>query len=178
MSEYDCPAQITQGTTHAWTVESSDYPPSGSYTLSYAFTSERQSVSVSGAQTGASSWRVTLSKSITSGLFPGYMSWQAFISNSDATARYLIADGVMLVVADLSTTQPIPTDPRTYARKQLQKYNEMLADMSVIKSLDPSQIESLERIRKQLEWDVKRQDDAEKLRAGGYPTRKIFTRFA
>lgn len=178
MSAYDCPAEITQGTTHAWAVESSDYPPSGGYTLSYAFASERQTQTVDGVQATAGSWTVTLTKAITAALFPGYVSWQAFISNAGATARYEVASGVMVVKPDMAATSPVDFDPRTHARKQLEKYNAMLSDMSVIKVLDPSQIEALERIRKQMEWDVKRQDDAEKLRAGGYPTRKIFTRFA
>jgi hypothetical protein len=38
-------------------------------------------------------------------------------------------------------------------------------------------MEALERIMKSLQWDVKREEDAEKLKRGGYPTRKIFTRF-
>lgn len=178
MSAYDCPAEITQGTTHAWTVESSDYPPSSGFTLSYALTSERQQSTVAGVQATTSSWTVTLSKAVTAAMFSGYVSWQAFISNAAGTARYLIAEGVMMVKLDLSAAHQTDNDPRTYARKQLEKYNSMMTDMTLVKTLDPVQIEALERVRKQLEWDVKRQDDAERLRAGGYPTRKIFTRFA
>lgn len=170
------PFEITQGTTVAWSVLLSDYSAAAGYTISYTFYSERQRLTVSGTQSG-SGWTVTLSKTNTSALYAGPISWQAFVADAGATVRYVVASGVAIIHPDLSVDQPVPHDPRTHARKMLEQYNAMLSNMAFIKTLQPEQIVELERVRKQFEWDVKRQDDAEKLRAGGYPTRKIFTRF-
>lgn len=177
MAATSVPFEITQGTTVAWSVLLSDYSAASGYTLAYTFFSERQRLTVSGTQSG-NGWTVTLSKANTSSLFAGPISWQAFVSDSGATVRYKVAEGVAIVRPDLSVDQPVPLDPRTHARKMLETYNAMLSNLAFVKTLQPEQIGELERVRKQFEWDVKREDDAEKLRAGGYPTRKIFTRFA
>ena len=170
------PAEIIQGTTHSWDVTDADYPPSA-WTLSYVFYTDRQRVSVAGVQSGGG-WSVTLTKSTTSTMYADAFAWQAFVENSGGTVRHAIASGVLFVKPDVAANQLPPLDPRSHARVMLEKYNAMFANEAFVKTLLPEQIEALERVRKQFEWDVKRETDAEKLRAGGYPTRKIFTRFA
>lgn len=176
MSAQSVPASIVQGTTHEWTVTESDYSPAAGWTLAYVLRSSRQSQTVAGVQSGAS-WDVTLTKAITAALYPGVFSWQAFVTDAGGTERHLIASGVLDVLPDVSATQQPPHDARSVARKRLESLNDMLSSSAFVKTLLPEQIESLERVRKQAEWDVKREADAEKLRAGGYPTNKILVRF-
>ena len=170
------PAEITQGTTQSWDVVLSDYVPS-EWTLSYTFFSDRQRVSATCTPT-ASGWNVTLSKTTTAGMYPGVFAWQAFVLNLTGTIRHNVATGATYVLPDLSVDQTPPHDPRTHAQRMLDQYSAMMLNEAFIKTLLPEQIEALERVRKQFEWDVKRQKDAEKLRAGGYPTRKIFARMS
>ena len=176
MSALSVPASIVQGTTHEWSVVDSDYSATAGYTLAYIFRSSRQSQLLAGTTSG-SGWDVVLTKTITAALYPGVFSWQCFVTNSGGTERHLLASGVLDVIADASVTQTPALDARSVARRRLESLNDMLCSSTFVKSLLPEQIESLERVRKQAEWDVKREQDAEKLRAGGYPTRNILVRF-
>jgi hypothetical protein len=100
--------------------------------------------------------------------------WQAFVTK--ASDRYAIDSGSLVVVADLATATTAAT-AQSSARKRLAIYQAMTENVAYIKTLPPESMEALERIMKSLQWDVKREEDAEKLKRGGYPTRKIFTRF-
>ena len=171
------PAELVQGTSHEWLVSYSDIPTSG-HTLTYVFRSANQRLTVSGVAQTPQAWKVKLTPDFTAQMDAGFFKWQAFIEDSGGSIRINIGEGGLRVQQNLAIEQPNEPDPRSYATKQLERYNAMLSDMTLVKTLDAGQIAELERIRKQLECDVKREKDAEKLKAGGYPTRKIFTRFA
>ena len=112
-------------------------------------------------------------------MFAGLFAWQAYVSKgvSPNVERHCIGSGQTTVTPDFSQVQTPPIDPRSPARRMLANMNELLGNANFIKQLTPEQIESLAMTRKHFDWDVKREADAEKLKAGGYPTRKIFTRF-
>lgn len=176
MSQDSVPVDLVQGTTAEWEVTNSDYPASAGYELTYVFKSSRQSVTVTGANSSGT-WTVTLTKAITADMLAGGFGWQAFLTHTSGSPRYTIASGFINILPDYAATQIPPLDPRSYARRRLEALNELLIDVPFLRTLSPEQIEGIERVRKQSEWDVKRENDAEKLRAGGYPTRKILTRF-
>lgn len=177
MSVTSVPYEIVQGTTVSWSAENSEYPATSGYVLTYVFRSARQDYTITGSASGGG-WTVTLPKATTAAMYPGVFAWQAFIRDSGSTVRYDVASGIIDVKPDLAATQTPPIDARSPARKRLDAFNDLLTTPAFIKTLEPGQISELELIRKQAEWDVKREADAEKLRAGGYPTRKILTRFA
>jgi len=168
------PAEIVQGCTLTGTVDAGDYPATA-WTGAAVFYSADQRFAANVAADGAD-YSVSLTAAQTAQMVPGAYSWQAFASSG--ADRHLLASGVLRVLPDMAAEPSAAGDQRSFARRMLQSYNELFLNVSFVKTLQPDQIEQLERVRKQLEWDVKREDDAERLKAGGYPTRKIFTRFA
>lgn len=168
------PAELVQGCTLEATIQGGDYPANDGWSLAVVFYSKATRVSASVAADGAD-FTVTLTAAQTSEIQAGAVSYQAFASKDGE--RHHVESGVVRILPDFNAVQGQSLDQRTYARRQLESYNELFLNVSFVKTLQPDQIAELERVRKQLEWDVKREDDAEKLRAGGYPTRKIFTRF-
>lgn len=169
------PAELVQGCTLDATIQGGDYPASGGWSLAVVFYCVALRVSATVAADGAD-FSVTLTAEQTLGFTPGAVSYQAFASKDGA--RHHVESGVVRILPDLNAVEGQSLDPRSFARRMLESYNQLFLNVSFVKTLQPDQIAELERVRKQLEWDVKREDDAERLRAGGYPTRKIFARFA
>ncbi len=168
------PAELVQGCTLDATIQCGDYPASGGWSLAVVFYCAAKRISASTSASGAD-FAVTLTSAQTAELPAGAVSYQAFASKDGA--RHHVESGVVRILPDFNAVEGQSLDQRSYARRQLQSYNELFINVTFVKTLQPDQIAELERVRKQLEWDVKREDDAERLRAGGYPTRKIFTRF-
>ena len=170
------PAEIVQGTTHEWEASHSDYPAS-SWTLTYVFYSNRQRLTITGVASG-NSWDVTLSKANSATLYAGPLLWQAFVSNSGNTERHLVAQGFVIVNQDVTNDSTPPIDPRSHARRMLEMLERLMENEALVKTMDPTQIAELSRQRWLYSKQVEVEKAAEKLRAGGYPTNKIFTRFA
>lgn len=167
------PAKLVQGTNLAATVNGGDYPAT-SYTGSAVFYNGTTRVNATVAASSAD-YLVTLTTTQTAAMAPGAWGWQVFVSSG--SNRILLDEGTILVQPDLAANQIPGYDSRSPARIMLEKYNKLMTDAAYVKTLAPEQIEAMERIRKQAEWDVKREDDNIALKSGGYPTRKIFTRF-
>lgn len=167
------PVDIVQGTTAEWERGFGDYSPS-SYSCVYEIRGVSSSLTVTGVA-GADEWTLTITAAQSAALAAGAYAWQAFVQSN--TERHLIDSGALTVTADLATT-PTPLDKRSHARRMLENLNAMLENQAYVKTLPADQFEQMTKVRKQYEWDVKREEDAEKLKRGGYPTRKVFTRFA
>lgn len=168
------PAQITQGTTLSATVACGDYPAT-TYTGACVFYDGASRITATVVASGLD-YLVSLTATQTASMRCGAWTWQAFASLG--AERVELDKGLVVIAPDLVQNQTPPYDARSPARKMLAQYNELLTNAAFIKTIPPDQIAELERVRKQAEWDVKREDDAAKLKAGGYPTRKILTRFA
>lgn len=168
------PANHTQGTTLSAYVPGGDYPATA-YTGTCYFHDGQTKVTATVTADG-DDYAVTLTSTQTASMRPGVWSWQAFASATGV--RYEIGRGQIIIEQDLSVNQTPPHDPRSTPRRLYEQLSEMLARPEFVKTLAPDQIAELERVRKQAQWDIKREDDAAKLKAGGYPSRKIFTRFA
>jgi hypothetical protein len=168
------PTEIIQGTTAEWTFSHADYSPS-LYSLKYYLRSNETPLITLTGVAGASDWTTTLSKTTTAAMKIGCFVWQAFAESS--TERFLVDSGILLVKQDFAQSPVEAVDLRSPARQRYEQYTAILSNEAIIKTMTPDQVESMERITRQLQWDVKREDDAEKLKRAGYPTRKIFTRF-
>ena len=174
------PASLMEGETVSWTVEHPDYhASSGGYAASCVFYTDKQRVTVAGVASGAQ-FSFTLTAAVSATMYPGTWAWQVVYSRTvDAVLqKHLVSSGTATVLANLANDQIPTVDPRSHAVRMLEKLNAQLSDVAFLRSLSPEQIEGLERVRRQYEWDVKRQSDAEKLRAGGNPTSNIYVRFA
>lgn len=163
------PVEIVQGTGYSWTREFGEYD--SSYTLTYELRGLTSTLTVTG--TPSTSWSISITPTQSAALVSGPYVWQAFVSKG--SDRFVVDSGSLIVTADLGASTT--AESRTPARRRLAIYRAMLENVAYIKTLAPESIEALERVMKSLEWDVKREEDAEKLKRGGYPTRKIFTRF-
>jgi hypothetical protein len=167
------PVELVQGTSVAWSRDFGDYPPSDAYVLTYEFRGEGSALTVTGVA-GASAWDVAITASESAALTAGEYVWQVFASKTGE--RHFLDSGSLVIVADLATN-PAPTDKRTHAAKMLELLSTMLENNAYLKTQTPESIAALVSARKGYEWDVKRELDAEKLKRGGYPTRKVFARF-
>ena len=164
------PVEVVQGTVYSWTRDFGDYD--STYTLTYEIRGLSSTLTITGVATTV--WTLTISAAQSAALVAGPYVWQAFASK--ASDRYVVDSGTLVVVADLATSSTATT-AQSSARKRLAVYQAMAENVAYIKTLAPESMEALERIMKSLQWDVKREEDAEKLKRGGYPTRKSFTRF-
>jgi hypothetical protein len=170
MADTQEPTEIVQGTVYSWSRAFGDYD--ATYTLTYEIRGLSSTLTLTG--TPGTGWAVAISAAQSAALVAGPYVWQAFASK--ATDRFVLDTGSLVVVADLATSATAAI-AQSSARKRLAVYQAMAENVAYIKTLSPDQMEALERIMKSLQWDVKREEDAEKLKRGGYPTRKIFTRF-
>jgi hypothetical protein len=164
------PTEITQGTDYAWTRGFGEYD--ATYALTYEIRGLTSTLTITGVATTA--WALEITSAQSAALAVGPYLWQAFATKS--SDRYLVDSGSLVVAADLATATTAAA-AQSSARKRLAIYQAMAENVAYIKTLPPESMEALERIMKSLQWDVKREEDAEKLKRGGYPTRKIFTRF-
>jgi broad-specificity NMP kinase len=160
MADTQEPTEIVQGTVYSWSRAFGDYD--ATYTLTYEIRGLSSTLTLTG--TPGTGWAVAISAA------------QSAAFASKATDRFVLDTGSLVVVADLATSATAAI-AQSSARKRLAVYQAMAENVAYIKTLSPDQMEALERIMKSLQWDVKREEDAEKLKRGGYPTRKIFTRF-
>lgn len=169
------PTQIVQGTVAEWEVSYEDYPATA-WTLTYEFRGA-DSLTVTATASG-SGYAATITRAQSSGMLPGMYQYQAFVLSGDATERYMVDSGACVVIADLSgVTQASETDARSASRRIYDSLTKILENSAAVKSMPPDQLETMYRQWMQLKWDVKREDDAERVRRGGGQSRKIYTRF-
>lgn len=164
------PVELVQGTNYAFSVAFGDYD--STWALSYELRGLDSILTVAGVAT--TYWTVSITSTQTAALTAGPYLWQAFVSKG--SERYAIDTGSLVVYADLATLQATAT-AQSSARKRLAIYQAMAENVAYIKTLSPDQMEALERIMKSLQWDVKREEDAEKVKRGINVSRKIYTRF-
>ena len=169
------PTSITQGTLVEWHAHLSDYPPAD-WTLSYEFRGASKLTVTATDDSGTH--LVSISKTTSGSMLPGNYQYQAFVLSDDATERYMVDSGALVVVADYANvTEASDTDARTPARRLYDSLTKILENTAAVKNMPPDQLETMYASWKQLSWDVKREEDAEKVRRGGGQTRKVYTRF-
>ena len=172
------PAEIRQGETVVWTVsaDATDYP-ANTHTLTCTLWGPgQQRTTITGVASGSTHWTLTLSSTNCAALRPGPHLWQ--YAATDGTTKFYLGTGTVNILPDLADEQTPPLDHRTMERKQADALDAMLTDPAVLRQLDPASLDSLFEQSRKLRYIVAGQEDKAKLAAAGYPTRKIFTRFA
>jgi hypothetical protein len=174
----DEPVSITQGETVVWEKEIADYT-STDWTLTYHIAGPSV-ITVTGVADG-SGWECTITATESAALEPGAYLWQSAVSATvdGVLLRKVISTGQLEVVADLAAAPSsyLSHDPRTSSKKSLESINELLENPAALRKMDPDKLTALYELKKQLTWDVKRENDAEKAARGGQPTNKIYVRF-
>lgn len=168
------PYEITQGTTAEWTESDSDYPASDSWVGTYEIKNASTSLELTGVA-DADAFDFTLTSTQSAALYVGSYNVQFFVSKG--SKRYMLSSGYVHIKPDIAASQPLAVSGSSPARQRYDKYSELLSNAAYIKTLASDQIAELERTLKRLEWDLKREDDAEKLKRSENVTRKIYTRF-
>ncbi len=169
------PTQIVQGTSPEWSITLDDYPPTA-WSLTYEFRGASKLTITAGVDGNAHKAEIT--KAQTNAMLPGMYSYQAFVLSTDATERYMVDSGSLAVIADYAgLTQVSETDARSSSRRLYDSLTKILENASAVKAMPPDQLETMYRQWQQLKWDIRREEDAEKVRRGGGQTRKIYTRF-
>jgi hypothetical protein len=167
------PLHITQGTTVEWEESHDDYPAS-TWTATCIIRSEKTSL-VATATASGDDFEFALTATQTAALYPGSYEVQIFVAKG--AERYLHDSGYVQILPDLAVSQPLTIKGDSPARQRYNNYVALLLNEAYVKTLDPDQLAALEQAVKRLEWDLKREDDAEKLKRGDNVTRKIYTRF-
>lgn len=169
------PVEFTQGDTISWTYYDSKYT-STDYSFKTVFYSSRGNLTINGVTNG-SGWLSSIDHATSSTLYPGLYGYQTYLTS--ATEQLCIETGTIEVKADTSHSQLPNIDARSSSRKMYEDLSTLLTTTSFVKSLDPDQIVALAELRKSLEWDVKREQDAQKLKRGeNNPNRNIYVRFS
>ena len=173
------PTRIVQGTTASWLRPYGDTYPADGWQLVYAIRGGNPQTVLTVTTTDSptnSSWLATIPASTTAGWEPGNYLWQ-LTATKDATVL-LLDSGVITVDRNFATQHAVDVDTRSPARKLLDYLNQTLSNAAYLKTLQPQELSDLIMRRKYVEWDVKREEDAEKVKRGEGARRKIYTRFA
>lgn len=113
--EIAIPRNITAGDTRSWVDTLSDYP-NDLYTLSYAIAGASR-LNLTATNSG-SDYQTTITGVQSSALAAGAYSWQCFITKISDSTRSNIANGNIVVIANLATVTT-PYDGATFAQKTL-----------------------------------------------------------
>jgi hypothetical protein len=170
---YSAPLEIQQGTTVEWTATPTDYPATD-WTATFTLISRMGSLAVTGVADGAD-YDFTLTAAQTAAMQPG--AYEYNIRVTDGTDTHEIESGRIYVLADVSAVQPIAVDGASPTRRRRDHYVALLGNESFVKTLEPGRIAEMEEVIRRLEWDLKREEDAEKAKRGINTTRKLYGRF-
>lgn len=160
--------EILQGTTQK--IKSPLHQLGDAFSYKMTLSSGGQSISKD-SDTG----EFTLSNTETLAMLPG--RWKYFFYAISETETDLIQFGIFDIIQNPETTNPA-YDARSNSKKLYDQYSALLGNASFVAELAPETLAELESFRKQLEWDIKRELDSEKLKRNipGH-SNKIYTRF-
>ena len=172
------PTRIVQGTTATWLRPYGDYSPADGWALVYQIRGDIPQTVTGITPTNDmtnNAWLATILATQTAVWEPGNVLWQLFASKTPTVT--LLDQGVLTVDINFRTQHAVDCDTRTPAKKLLDYLDQTLSNAAYLKTLAPQELSDLIQRRKYVEWDVKREQDAERLRRGDGARRKIYTRF-
>jgi len=165
------PFEITQGTVAEWEIPVGDY---SGYTATLTIISPSGSLS-SLATESDGEFCFALTAAQTEDLHIGSYRFQVALALADD--KHILESGYIYVRENVAQENPLAISGKSPARQRYEHYNALLLNEAFVKSLAPGQIEELEQSMKRLEWDIKREEDSEKMARGINATRKLYTRF-
>jgi hypothetical protein len=171
------PTVIPQGTTARWYAYDDDYPANEGWSKTYYFRGP-STASVTSATVSGGQYQTVMSATVTAGLNPGIYQWQEF--SSKGNLRFLSLSGTVEVTTDLQTISTLnkSRDGRTSARKMFDAVKRILENEQSILRMAPEQHAQLLESYNKLKYEVKREEDAERIARGEVVTNKVYARFA
>lgn len=170
------PTVIPQGTTARWYAYDDDYPANEGWSKTYHFRGP-STASVTSATVPGGQYQTSMSATVTAGLNPGVYEWQEF--SSKGNLRFLSLSGTVEVTTDLHTVSTLnkSRDGRTSARKMLDTVKRLLENEQTVLRMPPDQHAQLIDTYNRLKYEVRREEDAEKIARGEPVTNKVYARF-
>jgi hypothetical protein len=158
-----------------------EYLPA-SWSLDYRFAGQTVLTASGVANTQGTGWTLTLTAAQTAQLLPGVYSFQAYVTKS--TERYTVFEGTITVRQNLATTAA-GYEARSTARVWLDQIEKALSDWSkdpyaeyeIAGRRQVWRLEELLHLRSKAQWEVKREEKAERIKQGLGGGGKILTRF-
>ena len=169
------PLEIVQGTTVSWASTFNDYP-STTWAASIVIRNAGLKVecNATAGDDGAFAFVVPATTSAT--LHAGHYEYAIAVTKDDE--RYIAESGRVVVLPDIAADQPLGVSGKSPVRVRYEFYQDLLTNESFVKTLEPGRIEELEMNMRRMQWELKREEDAEKARRGENTTRKLYARFA
>lgn len=169
------PLDFIQGTTVSW-VESFPSYPSPDWTAKIVIRNAGTKVECVADPDGQDGHKFTMTASSTANLNAGHYEYALAVSKGNE--RYVVDQGRLVVLPDIAADQPQGVAGKSPVRTRYEFYQDLLTNESFVKTLDPGRIEELEMAMRRMEWELKREADAERARRGLNTTRKLYARFA
>lgn len=180
------PRAVYAGSTVSWQRACPAYPPGEGYALVYTFFGREGAWNVSGEQVTGSggTFEATIAADAWAEIPPGEYRWVARAEKGGA--KYVVAEGSLVVHPDPETLGEAGYDGRSHARKVLEalqariegRAGERHLSMSIAgKSIQLMSLAELIDAKRRYEADVRSEENAARLQAG-LPGRTIIrTRF-
>ncbi|WP_273929673.1 hypothetical protein [Curvibacter microcysteis] len=180
------PTTTRAGDTLNFSVISADYPPSAGWALGVSLKNVGNAYTASGTASG-DGYSINIGPAVTAPWVPGrYMlSWWVSRGAGLTLERHTLGVQAIVVLPDATTASP--SDGRSFARRALDAIEAVIeqragrADLEYrindrqVKHIPPLE---LMQLRTKLRAEVKAEDNAATLSAGGsLPSRKVFVRF-
>ena len=176
------PEEVSAGDRWAW--KRSDLTEYGAgYTLSYELTIYAGAAPITLTATlSGSEYLIEVGQSTTAGYADGDYQWVALITRDSDSERVEIARGVMTVNPDPATSS---ADPRTTARKTLDAIEAVIEGRAskdqesysiAGRSLTRMSVEDLLSLRDSYRVEVRREEQADKIKNGAGINNQIYVR--
>ena len=176
------PGRITAGDTLSFQKTFSDYPASAGWVLSYTLINGAGKITFSATASG-SDHAVNVLAATTADWAAGTYTWQSVVTK--AAERYTVGQGSMVVSPDLAAATTF--DGRTDARKALDAVNALMVSYGNKAYMQSYEINGRKQqfhtpgeflaFRSKLQAEVRREENAARLKAGLAPRNQIAVRF-
>lgn len=179
------PDELIVGDRWLWkrTDLGTDYPPA-SYSLKYSLRLEgtgATEIEITANESG-SDYLVEVASVTTAGYTSGRYRWQAYITRTSDSQRVTIATGIFDVKPNRDAAT---TDPRSHARKTLDAIETAIEALNLgvksytinNRSMTKRDIPELLMMRDKYRSEVRREDDAERIRRGLGAKNRLLVRF-
>lgn len=176
MERASLPDSFVNGTLFDYDITDAVYK-SQDYDLELVLFTKSQKVEATVTDNSDGGWNVKILPVDTEDMIAGAWGFQVFVSDGVEFRKHILS-GVMEVTQDATKTVSPSKDSRSHARIVLDNIDALMENGDFLKTLDPSQIESLESVRRNYYFEAKREQEAEALRLGKGPAKNLRVRFA
>lgn len=169
------PSELRAGDTWKWTRTLGDYPASTPWTLKYRFKNAAGGFEITASASG-DGYSVTVTAAASAAYAAGSYDWIGWVENSDASEKYTIDTGTLLVLPNLrSGTATAAQDVRSHAQTVLDAVEAVIENRATLdqeayeiagRSLKRTPLAELFKFRRLYRAEVRAEKQAEAIRNG------------